>query len=107
MKFPQLRIGERFEYQGQVYTKASPVTATDAEGRSRMIMRSAVVKPLDRQPESVKEQTISLKAGQLLKAVDEYHRQCLSMMGEDNTQEETIQALVAARDRLLKTLDIQ
>lgn len=48
MKFPQLGIGERFEYEGEVYTKTSPVVAHRASGESRMIPRSASVRPLGR-----------------------------------------------------------
>jgi hypothetical protein len=46
MKFPQLPIGERFEYQGATLVKIGPLTAcADHGGDSRLIPRSAVVTP--------------------------------------------------------------
>jgi hypothetical protein len=44
MRFPQLKIGQQFEYQGKRYTKTGPLTATEEEtGASAMIRRSAEV----------------------------------------------------------------
>ena len=46
MKFPQLPIGGRFEYQGETLVKIGPMTACSAGGgESRLIPRSAVVIP--------------------------------------------------------------
>ena len=46
MKFPDLPIGERFEYQGATLVKIGPLTAcADHGGDSRLIPRSAVVTP--------------------------------------------------------------
>ena len=46
MKFPQLPIGEHFEYQGQTLVKIGPMTACNASGgESRLIPRSALVIP--------------------------------------------------------------
>lgn len=47
MKFMLLPVGARFEFQGEAYTKSSPVIASrDSTGEGRMIPRSAVVRPL-------------------------------------------------------------
>lgn len=47
MKFMLLPVGARFEFQGEAYTKSSPVIASrDSSGEGRMIPRSAVVRPL-------------------------------------------------------------
>ncbi|MES9968657.1 MAG: hypothetical protein ABW092_01400 [Candidatus Thiodiazotropha sp.] len=44
MRFPHLKIGQQFEYQGKRYTKTGPLTASDAAtGASAMIRRSAEV----------------------------------------------------------------
>jgi hypothetical protein len=44
MRFPQLKIGQQFEYQGKRYTKTGPLTASEEEtGASAMIRRSAEV----------------------------------------------------------------
>jgi hypothetical protein len=42
MRFPQLRPGQRFRWNGQVFSKSGPVTAVaDSDGSTRMIPRSA------------------------------------------------------------------
>ncbi|MEW8087082.1 MAG: hypothetical protein AB2652_20650 [Candidatus Thiodiazotropha endolucinida] len=44
MRFPQLKIGQQFEYQGKRYTKTGPMTATEERtSASAMIRRSAEV----------------------------------------------------------------
>jgi hypothetical protein len=46
VKFPQVPIGERFEYKGDTLVKIGPMTACSAGGgESRLIPRSAVVVP--------------------------------------------------------------
>lgn len=48
MRFPQLRIGQRFTYQGNRYTKSGPLTASEeGSGKQRMIMRAAEVTLLE------------------------------------------------------------
>lgn len=47
MKFQQLPIGTRFEYEGKVYVKTGPVSAASDQGGQRLIPRFAVLKPLD------------------------------------------------------------
>ncbi len=48
MRFPQVKIGQRFTFQNEVYTKTGPVTASkEGSGEQRMIMRSAEVSLLD------------------------------------------------------------
>ena len=47
MKFDQLQMGQRFEWNGVVYVKAGPVVAREeVSGKSRMIPRYAVLKPV-------------------------------------------------------------
>lgn len=42
MRFPQLKIGQQFEYQGKRYTKTGPLIASEGgTGASAMIRRSA------------------------------------------------------------------
>ncbi len=44
MRFPQVKIGQQFEYQGKRYTKTGPLTASEeGTGASAMIRRSAEV----------------------------------------------------------------
>ncbi|MBW9266083.1 polysulfide reductase chain A [Candidatus Thiodiazotropha sp. LNASS1] len=48
MRFPQLKIGQQFEYQGKQYTKTGPLTASEeGTGASAMIRRSAEVTLID------------------------------------------------------------
>lgn len=47
MKFPHVKIGDRFEFQGRTYVKVGPLTAQDVESnQQRMIPRSVLVEPL-------------------------------------------------------------
>ncbi len=47
MKFPQLPLGQRFEYQGEILVKVGAMTACNERGgNTRLIPRSAVVAPL-------------------------------------------------------------
>ena len=47
MKFPQLPLGQRFEYQGETLVKVGVLTACNERGgNTRLIPRSAVVAPV-------------------------------------------------------------
>jgi hypothetical protein len=48
MRFPQLKIGQQFEYQGKRFTKTGPLTASEeGTGANAMIRRSAEVVLVD------------------------------------------------------------
>jgi hypothetical protein len=48
MRFPQVKIGQRFSFEDKRYTKTGPLTASEeGSGRHCMIRRSAEVIPLD------------------------------------------------------------
>lgn len=47
MKFQHLPIGTRFVYQGETYTKSSPLVASVDGGGQRMIPRYASLSPVD------------------------------------------------------------
>ena len=48
MRFPQVKVGQRFSFQGDDYTKTGPLTASkEGSGEQRMIKRSAEVTLLD------------------------------------------------------------
>jgi hypothetical protein len=54
MRFPQLKIGQRFSFQNEIYTKTGPVTASrEGSGEQRMIMRSAEVGLLDEKGKAI------------------------------------------------------
>ncbi len=46
MKLQHLAIGERFEYEGQVFVKTGPLTACGEMGGQRMIPRHAMLRPV-------------------------------------------------------------
>ena len=51
MKFPQLPVGHRFDYQGETLVKVGPMTACNERGGdTRLIPRSAVIVPVTAQP---------------------------------------------------------
>lgn len=44
MKFQQLKVGQKFEYQGKFYIKSSPLLARDTEsGEQKLIPRYAAI----------------------------------------------------------------
>ena len=47
MKLQHLAIGDRFEYDGKIFVKTGPVTASSENGGQQMIPRYAILKPLD------------------------------------------------------------
>ena len=48
MKFHELAIGQKFEFQGVAYIKTTPMIASEIENSNQKFMaRSAAVKPLD------------------------------------------------------------
>ena len=56
MRFPQVAVGQRFNYQGKCYTKTGPLTASkEGDGNQRMIPRAAEVTPVDAAGEPVEE----------------------------------------------------
>jgi len=53
VKFPQVPVGGRFDYQGETLVKIGPMTAcNEAGGDARLIPRSAVVAPVGATPEA-------------------------------------------------------
>ncbi|MEW8505194.1 MAG: hypothetical protein AB2598_00690 [Candidatus Thiodiazotropha sp.] len=47
MRFPRLKIGQQFDYDGKRYTKTGPLTAAEeGSGESVMIRRAAEVIPV-------------------------------------------------------------
>lgn len=78
MKFHDLTIGQRFEFDGVAYVKTSPVLASREEGTERKFMaRSASVRPLDGSqalPAAKADQL--LRAEAVLAAFEAYHSAC-------------------------------
>ncbi|MDP3639233.1 MAG: hypothetical protein U0989_00160 [Azonexus sp.] len=47
MKLHQFAIGARFEYEGKIFTKTGPITASADHGGQQMIPRYANLKPFE------------------------------------------------------------
>jgi hypothetical protein len=104
MKFSQLPIGARFEFEGRVYVKTGPIAAASEEGGPRMIPRYAVLRPLDgsasapgpRAPRSLDEATV-------LEAFEVFHGECRRLL-EGGTGAAPLRELAAARERFMAAL---
>lgn len=102
MKFQLLPLGARFEYEGKVYVKTGPMTASSEQGGQRMIPRFAVLKPLDAAPPAP-----SRKAGRkldeaaVLAAFEGFYGECAALQADDA---DARQRLEAARRRFLDSL---
>lgn len=81
MKFQMLAMGDRFEFDGQVYVKTGPLTAMGERGGQRMIPRYAVLKPLTgaaAAPARVASRQLDEAA--VLAALADYHQRCAALI---------------------------
>lgn len=102
MKFPQLPIGARFEFEGKAYVKAGPVAATSEDGQQRLIPRWAVLKSLDGwTPPPPPPPDARLNREHVLAAFETYHTCCLNLVAGS---EEAEQRLEHARQDFLNRL---
>lgn len=79
MKFQMLAIGARFEFEGKVYLKTGPLTAT-SDGVQRMIPRFALLKPLDAPPEQKRNRPRLLDESVVMSAFEAFHADCIGML---------------------------
>lgn len=97
MKLQHLAIGDRFEYNGKVFVKTGPLTASSDEGGQQIIPRYAVLKPINPPPREEKpglrrrldEKTVRA-------AFDDFYQVCSTQVDDS-----VLPALVEARDRFL------
>lgn len=76
-RFNLLPVGARFDFEGRSFTKNAPLTAVDESSNRRMIPRSAIVETAENAG------VPPTGAGKnLLAAADEYHRQCMNIIGQ-------------------------
>lgn len=106
MKFNHLNIGQKFEFDGNVYIKTSPLIASDATtGSNRMIPRYAnltLVNEADSQPEKKATGTSiehELNAEDVLNAFNNFYATC-----QQCTNDET--SLQNARQQFLQQLQL-
>ncbi|KAB2966499.1 hypothetical protein [Zoogloea sp.] len=79
MKINLLPIGARFEYDGQIYTKTGPITATAEKGGQRMIPRHAALRPVDGYTPPPESTTRKLDEKTVLDAFEAYHATALRL----------------------------
>ncbi|MGD2074045.1 MAG: hypothetical protein PVI91_00015 [Gammaproteobacteria bacterium] len=80
MRFHQLALGQRFEFEGEVYVKSTPIIAVvEATGRERFIRRSANVRAMPQTDESVAGAPAQrrLDPQAVLQAFDAFYAHCV------------------------------
>ncbi|MEJ2143310.1 MAG: hypothetical protein P8Y24_13340 [Gammaproteobacteria bacterium] len=85
MKFYLLPVGEKFEYQGEIYIKADKLIANSEQtGKNRLIPRSANVKPVNVQADSSPGviEDHQVQTAKVLTEFDRYHQRCLQCLSE-------------------------
>ncbi len=109
MKFQLLPLGSRFEFEGRVYVKTGPLTASGEDGGQRMIPRFAALKPLEgAAPEAPANIERKLDETTVRVALEAFHGECarlLQTVAEDPGQAQAARAVLdAARQRFLDAL---
>ena len=82
MKFKLLSIGQKFEYEGEVYIKTSPLIANNIKtSHNKMIPRYAILKLLDDSGTSerqVNNQTV--QAQEVIETFNVFYEQCITTL---------------------------
>lgn len=116
MKFHQLSIGQRFEFEGEVYVRTRPMIAVrEANGSSRMIRRSATVRVLAQETaaSTPTHENEGLEREAVLQAFDVFYAHCLRELGDiesaaDSEQMKQVRgSLKEARGRFLESLSLK
>ena len=109
MKFQHLSIGARFEFEGKVYVKTGPISATSEQGGQRMIPRYAMLRPLDGSiPVAAPKPARGLDEAAVLAAFEVFYDDCGRLLEgavDDASRLERARAEhTAARGRFLAAL---
>ena len=111
MKFTQLPLGARFEYEGRVYVKSSPIAASSETGARRMIPRYALLTPLDAVAKPAPRPARALDAAEVATAFEAFAADCARLLEQaatDPGQHGRLSAeMAAARQRFREILDIR
>ncbi|MBS1139052.1 MAG: hypothetical protein H6R13_505 [Proteobacteria bacterium] len=100
VKLQHLAIGAHFEYEGVVYVKTGPLTASSEQGGARIIPRHANLMPVDAPvPEGRRQGSAGLDSGKVLAAFEAFFETCRHLVNEDRREE-----LEKARDHCLMKL---
>lgn len=98
MKLQHLSVGDRFEYDGDVYVKTGPLTAASEKGGQRVIPRSAVLRPL---AVPAPAPTVGLERQQVAAAFSTFYARCAGLVGENDRRE-----LEVAQSAFLRSLGL-
>jgi hypothetical protein len=115
MKFHEVREGQRFEFEGEIYVKVNQLRARHAgSGRYRVIRRSATVKSLPAaMPADDLEAVSRLPVADVLTAFDVFYRRCrhcleaFAARPDSRSLEIAYDDLEAARQRFLDRLGLR
>jgi hypothetical protein len=101
MKLQHLAIGDRFEYDGDVYVKTGPLTAASEKGGQRVIPRSAFLRPVGSADAASAVANSSLERQQVVAAFATFYASCARLVGENDRRE-----LDLARRHFLSSLGL-
>ena len=115
MKFQQLKIGQKFEYEGNTYVKCSPLIASHAEtGEQKLIPRYAAIIVTDTAlPAENKKPARNLNFDQVRIAFDKFYDHYLDLLEkikpeiETHTLESMQNRLAKARQQFFNELGLQ
>lgn len=104
MKLQDIPLGGRFEYDGKIFTKTGPLTASTELGGQTMIPRYAKLRPLDLPTEEEHQPGMQrrLEAAAVKKAIDEFYRSAAELLDES-----ALPALAEARQHCLDKLKLR
>ncbi len=78
MKLQHFPIGARFEYEGRVFVKTGPLTASSEQGGQQLIPRYAILKPMDVPETAAPGASVrKLDPRKVRKAFDAFYDECL------------------------------
>lgn len=101
MKLQHLAIGDRFEYEGDVYVKTGPLTAASEKGGQRVIPRSAFLHPVGGVEAVTDTASNKLERQQVAAAFASFYASCAGLVGDNERRE-----LELARRRFLGSLGL-
>lgn len=108
MKFTQLPIGARFEFEGEAYVKTSPVAASNEKGGQKLIPRYAVLTPLDAAAKPAPRAARTLDEARVMAAFEAFAADCARLLDAaeaEATRHRLARAeLEAARRRFVESL---
>ena len=99
MKLQHFPIGTRFEYEGEIFVKTGPLTASSEKSGQRVIPRYALLKPLDGNPPAASTGPNKLDEAVVIAAFDEFYGCCSRLLDQSAGPD-----LENARQQFLKAI---